>query len=94
MTGNTRYLRWALIEAARMPPATPATTTTTSTPSSGLAVARVEITGKLAEAVRHMLTNQVTFRPGGRPNPLHRERIPLELPTEPSFLLYLLRHGP
>jgi transposase len=68
------YLRWALIEAATMPPATLSIATTTSPPArwprhpAGPAVARLELARKLAEAIWHLLTTQA---PSARQGPTH-----------------------
>jgi transposase len=68
------YLRWALIEAATHAARHPCyrdhyqRTRRRLGTQRGPAVARVEIARKLAQAIWHMLTNQVPFRPA-RPTP-------------------------
>jgi transposase len=70
-----KYLRWALIEAATHAARHPVyrdhyqRTKQRLGKQRGPAVARVEIARKLAEAIWHMLTNQVPFRPA-RPHAL------------------------
>ena len=67
-----KYLRWALIEAATMPPAPCYRDHYQRTKARlgrqrGPAVARVEIARKLAEAIWHMLTKQEQFAPARPP---------------------------